>query len=151
MRNLTLLGSKHLSFEGLISPDAVVSTVALDLDEDCLYVATEHDTEAADVLIELWKFEEYSREGDDYGNNSVCPALRAPFVLLLTIWSQNGIAFATFRTQAYLATNPWSSPFGRPLELVSFKFLPDTRTLVLVMRGGEIATAALDDEPLKVR
>ena len=52
--------------------------------------------------------------------------------------------------QAYLASNPWSSPYGTPSELVSFKFLPDTRTLVFVMRGGEIATAPLEDEPVIV-
>lgn len=57
----------------------------------------------------------------------------------------------TLRTQAYLATNPWSNPFGKPSELVSFKFLPDTRTLVFIMRGGEIATAGLDDDPTSVR
>ena len=51
----------------------------------------------------------------------------------------------TARFQSYLATNPWS-PSTKPSEVVSFKLLPDSRTLVLVMRGGDIATASLEDE-----
>lgn len=51
----------------------------------------------------------------------------------------------TSRFQSYLAANPWSSS-TKPSEVVSFRLLPDTRSLVLIMRGGDIATAALDDE-----
>lgn len=51
----------------------------------------------------------------------------------------------------YIASNPWASPYGKPPELVSFKLLLDTRTLVFVMRGGEIATAPLDEETVTVR
>ena len=54
------------------------------------------------------------------------------------------------RFQSYLASNPWSSPYGKPPELVSFKLLLDTRTLVFVMRGGDIATAPLDESPVTV-
>jgi elongator complex protein 1 len=57
---------------------------------------------------------------------------------------------AKARFQSYLATNPWSAS-SKPSEVVSFRFLPDTRTLVLIMRGGDIATASLDDELLVVR
>ena len=63
---------------------------------------------------------------------------------------QSDVPVVTVRSQAYLATNPWSSPFGKPAELVSFKLLPDTRTLVFIMRGGEIVTANLDDEHVTV-
>lgn len=55
----------------------------------------------------------------------------------------------TARFQSYLAANPWSAA-SKPSEVVSFKLLPDTRTLVLIMRGGDIATASLDEEPLMV-
>ena len=51
----------------------------------------------------------------------------------------------TARFQSYLASNPWSA-VSRPSEVVSFKLLPDSRTLVFIMRGGDIATASLDDE-----
>lgn len=54
------------------------------------------------------------------------------------------------RSQGYLANNPWASMSGKPHELVSFKLLPDTRTLVLIMRGGEIATAALEEDSISV-
>ena len=59
---------------------------------------------------------------------------------------QSATLLTTLHTQAFLAVNPWSSSHGRLLELVAFHFLPDTRNLVFIMRGGEIATAGLDEE-----
>lgn len=85
MRNLTLLGAKHLSFEGRIPPDTLVSAVALDLDEDCLYVATEHDTEDADISLEVWKIGGYSQQDDQYGSESVSRPLCVSRVLLITM------------------------------------------------------------------
>ena len=71
MRNLCLLGTKNISFSGRVSSDTVVSAVALDLDEDSLYVATEHDTEDTDVVLEVWKIQGYSQQDDGYDPDSV--------------------------------------------------------------------------------
>ncbi|KAJ3555021.1 hypothetical protein NM688_g2799 [Phlebia brevispora] len=130
MRNLSLLSTVQQSLGAVFSPSTTLSAITLDLDEDALYVAAERQTDDADVEIEVFKLGRYSEGNVDY---DATPEL-APIAML--------------RTQAYLATNPWSSPFGRPLELVSFKLLPDTRTLVWIMRGGEIATASLEDDPI---
>ena len=53
-----------------------------------------------------------------------------------------------FKSSAHAKSNPWSSSQKSPSEVVSFKLLPDSRTLAFVMRGGDIATASLDEEPL---
>lgn len=46
--------------------------------------------------------------------------------------------------QSFTVSSPWAMNL-QGSEVVSFKFLPDSRTLVFIMRGGEIATAGMDD------
>ncbi|KIP09060.1 hypothetical protein PHLGIDRAFT_68294 [Phlebiopsis gigantea 11061_1 CR5-6] len=67
------------------------------------------------------------------------------------VWRVGGTAkWESEVVESYLATNPWAAS-TRPAEVVSIKLLLDTRTLVLVMRGGDIATASLDEEVPAVR
>ncbi|KAI0686278.1 Elongator complex protein 1 [Cytidiella melzeri] len=122
MRNLALIQTTHTS----IQSDSCISAVTLDLDENNIYIASELQTPDADVTVQVRKVEADGQCRED--------------VPLMT----------SARFEAYLASNPWSSPYGKPPELVSFKLLLDTRTLVFVMRGGEIAVAPLDEEPLAV-
>lgn len=66
------------------------------------------------------------------------------------VWQTDGQSIiSTFITPAYSTSNPWSSS-KKPSEVVSFHLLPDSRMLVLIMRGGEIATVSLDEEILAV-
>ncbi|KAI0090814.1 pol II transcription elongation factor [Irpex rosettiformis] len=122
MRNISLIQTTRTTFES----DLFISAIALDLDENLTYVATEHQTPHADVTVQVRKVETDGEYREDH-----------PVV-------------TSSRFQAYLASNPWSSPYGKPHELVSFKLLLENRTLVLVMRGGDIATAPLDESPVTV-
>ncbi|KAF7791354.1 hypothetical protein EIP86_002368 [Pleurotus ostreatoroseus] len=130
MRNLSLLHKIEQRLPEALSSTSSLSAIAFDLDEDALFVAAERQTEDADVEVEVLKLPYVS----DYTTPRDSPLDMSSVTIL--------------RSQAYLANNPWSSIFGRPLELVSFKLLPDTRTLVLIMRGGEIATAAIEEDPI---
>ena len=60
MRNLALLNTNQISLPESVAPGSTLSGIALDLDEDVLYAATERQTEDADVVVEVWKFEQYS-------------------------------------------------------------------------------------------
>lgn len=46
--------------------------------------------------------------------------------------------------QSFTVSSPWAMNL-QGSEVVSFKFLPESRTLVFIMRGGEIATVGMDD------
>ncbi|GJE98183.1 IkappaB kinase complex IKAP component [Phanerochaete sordida] len=125
MRNLSLLRTSHIPLpEGLPSTNSIAA-VTLDLDEDVAYVAVERQTPDADVEVEVWKI----------GGVAKWESELLEDMILVT----------TSRFQSHLASNPWSAS-TKPSEVVSFKLLPDTRTLVLITRGGDIATASLDDE-----
>ena len=53
MRNLSLIQTTHRA----IHSDSFISAVALDLDENVTYVATEHQTPDADVTVQVRKVE----------------------------------------------------------------------------------------------
>ncbi|CAL1711610.1 unnamed protein product [Somion occarium] len=128
MRNLSLLGTTHHTHTPTLGES--ISAVTFDLDESALFTATEHVSKDGDVQVKVWKIEGNDGLGsDDILSNH-----------LVTI----------FTSSAYLKSNPWSSPHEGPAELVSFKILPDTRTLAFIMRGGDIATASLSEGLIEV-
>ncbi|KAI0785729.1 IkappaB kinase complex IKAP component [Abortiporus biennis] len=126
MRNLSLFRNVSTAF-----PDsAAISAVTVDLDQDILYVASEKENQDGDVNVAIWRTFIDSRI-EFYRDTSSATLL------------------ATFTSPAYSTSNPWSVT-TRPAEIVFFRLLPDSRNLVFIMRGGEIATANLEDETLAV-
>ena len=71
MRNLALLTVTQTSLAERLSPSTSLSAVAFDLDEDALYVAAEYQTDDADVVVEVWKYEGYSGHDMSYDSMSV--------------------------------------------------------------------------------
>lgn len=71
MRNLSLLRTRQDVLAGHVEPTTSVSAVALDLDEDALYIAAERQTQDADVEVEVWKLEHYAERDSEYDFESV--------------------------------------------------------------------------------
>ncbi|KAK7691913.1 hypothetical protein QCA50_005318 [Cerrena zonata] len=127
MRNLSLLNTA-----GCTQPDnqgEAISALTFDLDEQTLYFATELISEDGDVTVKVWMNHRDEGSGPE-------PVSSTRFV-------------TEFRSAAF-KSNPWSSSQNGPAELVSFKLLPDSRTLAFIMRGGDIATTSLEEGPIAV-
>ena len=55
MRNLSLLRTSRVPLPDGGPPSSSIACVALDLDEDAMYVAVEKQTPDADVEVDIWK------------------------------------------------------------------------------------------------
>ena len=71
------------------------------------------------------------------------------------MWVQGTPSLVTkFQTPTMQASNPWSSNTAKKMEkkawldpeVLSLHVLPDSHTLVVVTRAGDIATIPLDDD-----
>ncbi|KAJ2998288.1 hypothetical protein NUW54_g7046 [Trametes sanguinea] len=131
MRSLSLWKLAHASLSASEFSSAGqlarITATAVDLDQDSLLVATERK----DAL-----------------NDSEAT---------VTIWNVSGEEGAptlvtSFPTPTQLAANPWSKGTSKGTartsnpEIVSLRVLPDSHSLVVITRAGDITTVALDDE-----
>ncbi|KAI0076404.1 IkappaB kinase complex IKAP component [Panus rudis PR-1116 ss-1] len=140
MRNLSLYRTVQHTLNTVSAAESV-SAVTFDLDQDVLYVACERLTEDGEVQVKVWRVEEKEEDSVNVAGTGVEEEVVEDVSVSLVI---------TFNSPSYLVSNPWSSSGESPHELVSFKFLPDSRTLALIMRQGDIATASLEDEIVAV-
>ncbi|OSC96781.1 IkappaB kinase complex IKAP component [Trametes coccinea BRFM310] len=106
---------------------ARITATAVDLDQDSLLVATErkdalNDSEAT---VTIWNI------GGDEGAPTLVTSFPTPTQLAANPWSK-GTSKGTART-----SNP---------EIVSLHVLPDSHSLVVITRAGDITTITLDDE-----
>ncbi|KAJ7750119.1 pol II transcription elongation factor [Mycena maculata] len=101
-------------------PDPNVSRTAIDLDENVLYATSERENSDGEVEVKIWKI----AQADEVGTSTVDP----PTILTM------------FTTNTLSASNT-TAP-----EVVSFRFLPDSRQLAVLMRGGDITMINVDDE-----
>ncbi|KAJ8489069.1 hypothetical protein ONZ51_g3188 [Trametes cubensis] len=135
MRSLSLLSVAHTSlsaseFTSSGQPSSITTT-AVDLDQNALLIATErrdvsNDSEAT---VAIWRLR--AAEAPDEGTPSLV---------------------TSFPTPTQLAANPWSKGTSKGIkpakeaEIVSLHVLPDSHSLVVITRGGDITTIALDEE-----
>jgi hypothetical protein len=61
MRNLTLSAQQIIALQ-----DADISSCAIDVEEDCIWIACERPNADVDVELEVWR-----REGVEFSDNSV--------------------------------------------------------------------------------
>ncbi|KAJ7478610.1 pol II transcription elongation factor [Mycena galericulata] len=101
-------------------PDLTISRTAIDLDENVLYATSERRNSDGEVEVKIWKIV----QADEVGTSTVAPPM------LLTMFT----------------TNSLGTPTTTPSEVVSFRFLPDSRQLAVLMCGGDIMMINVDDE-----
>ncbi|TBU27865.1 IkappaB kinase complex IKAP component [Dichomitus squalens] len=131
MRNLALstLDRVSLTERDLSGEPSGVTCLAVDLDQNALFVTTEsHDTtNDADVHVDICKITQEEE--------------------------QERISLVTsFRTPTTLARNPWSADSARkdahnrehPPEVLSLHVATDSHSLVVITRAGDITTISLD-------
>ncbi|KAI0669554.1 IkappaB kinase complex IKAP component [Trametes maxima] len=136
MRNLSLWKIDHASisaseFSSSAERSNITST-AFDLDQNALLLVTEHreDENDGDVKITVW------RTANGASTEEGTPSL-----------------VTSFSTPTQLAANPWikgtskrSKPSFTDAEVISLHVVPDSHSLVVISRAGEIATVPLDDD-----
>ncbi|KAJ7125399.1 IKI3 family-domain-containing protein [Mycena epipterygia] len=101
-------------------PDLTVSRTTIDLDENVLYAVSENRNMDGEVEVKIWRI----LPADEVGSSMVNPPT------LLTMFT----------------TNPFGASTTPAPEVVSFRFLPDSRRLAVLMRGGDITMITIDDE-----
>lgn len=146
MRNLSLFHTDTTTLPG----PACVSAVSIDLDHGDIYIASERETSDGDMIVEVWKAK---GRGGSINHDQACDEVRHyDWMTCMRSKSLNFLAqyreislITTFTTPEYATPNPWSN-CKKPPELASFRLLPDSRMLAFTMRGGEVATANMDDE-----
>ncbi|KAJ7133724.1 pol II transcription elongation factor [Mycena crocata] len=99
-------------------PDLNVSRTAIDLDENVLYAASESQNADGEVEVKIWRV----LATDSAGPSTVAPPS------LLTMFTTNFLGALTVN------------------QVVSLRFLPDSRRLAVIMRGGDITMITVDDE-----
>ncbi|KAJ6488261.1 pol II transcription elongation factor [Mycena vitilis] len=98
--------------------DLSVSRTAIDLDENVLYATSESQNADGEVEIKIWRI----AQANEVGTSTVNPPM------ILTMFT----------------TNPATESSAS--QVVSFRFLPDSRRLAVLMRGGDITMVSIDDE-----
>ncbi|CCM05755.1 uncharacterized protein FIBRA_07987 [Fibroporia radiculosa] len=135
MRNLALWKSSTYNVGGFSASNEKqqISTIAVDLEQDVLYAATEVYSAGDIRSIDIWKL---AREGET--NTEISPALTC---------------FASYPVIASMPESPWPTDHTPPSELVpevvNMRLLPDIATIVLTTRSGEIVTLSLEDDRQK--
>ncbi|KAJ7188994.1 pol II transcription elongation factor [Mycena filopes] len=100
-------------------PDLSLSRTAIDLDDNVLYAVSENQNINGEVEVKIWKIS----QADDVGTSTVNPPV------ILTMFT----------------TNP-SNGASTANQVVDLRFLPESRHLAVLMRGGDITTISIDDE-----
>ncbi|KAJ7935380.1 pol II transcription elongation factor [Mycena leptocephala] len=116
MRNLSLATELITDI-----PDPIVSRTAIDLDENVLYATSESQNIDGEVEVKIWRIMQANEVGTSTVNS----------LMILTMFTTNPSAESV-------------SPAAN--QVVSFRFLPDSRRLAVLMRGGDITMISIDDE-----
>ncbi|KAI0697397.1 IkappaB kinase complex IKAP component [Cerioporus squamosus] len=138
MRSLTLWKLSNVSLteaEFLSSSEASsLTAVAVDLDQNAILLTTESKGTSQDgqARVTIWLLAEGSMS-----DHSATPSL-----------------VTAFHTPTMASNNPWSAgpsknpPYGSwsDPEVLSLHVLPDSRTLVVITRAGDITTVPLDED-----
>ncbi|KAJ6497417.1 pol II transcription elongation factor [Mycena sanguinolenta] len=100
-------------------PDSTVSRTAIDLDENVLYAASESRNPDGEVEVKIWRVLHENEVGLSMGHPPM-----------------NITMFTTNASETSCSAN----------QVVSFRFLPDSRRLAVLMRGGDITMISIDVE-----
>ncbi|KAJ7799963.1 pol II transcription elongation factor [Mycena olivaceomarginata] len=100
-------------------PDLSVSRTAIDLDENVLYAASESQNSDGEVEVKIWSIPQANEAGTSTGNPPM-----------------NTTMFTT------------NASTGPANQVVSLRFLPDSRRLAALMRGGDITMISIDEDEM---
>lgn len=120
MRNLSLSSTSEA-----ILGDSRASATAIDLDEDAVYIASISSED--DTLIEIRKLDASN------GQNQVCSVL----YIKCSFNSAPLQAHASLLNAIIAEANSFT-------KIMSFRFLPDSRKLILILRGGDMHSYCLE-------
>lgn len=137
MRNLACWQSVPHSFSQ--QDGRRICSTAFDIDEDALLILAEKTNNSGNVDLEIW-----SLPNREYGVSVMKQGVKITFI---GRFLQASTIIAMYAPSP-ASSNPWSaetSRAGANQELVHMKLLPDSRTIVLITRTGDLLTFPLED------
>ena len=128
MRNLTLISS----WDSFLQPPCISATT-IDLDENVIYVASEHNTLDGQVEVGVWKMNRVFFRGHIYHVSESQITSKSSLVqisIFQTVISLNG---------------PSNT------EIISFRFMAESRRIAAIMRGGDVIMITIEEEGMPVQ
>ena len=137
MRNLALISSWD-SF--LPRSSSSITATTIDLDENVIYVASEHTTSDGQVQVDVWKMNQSK------GSNWVIihRIIFLVFSISITLLKSPLEPISIFQT--VVSSNGQSNR-----QITSFRFIAESRRIAAIMRGGDVVMISIEEEGAPVR
>ena len=137
MRNLALISS----YESFLPPSSSsIAATTIDLDENVIYVASEHTTLDGQVQVDVWKMDQ--SEGSNWVYFFIMIFLVFPSQITLSKSALEQISFF----QTVVSSNGPSNG-----QIISFRFMAESRRIAAIMRGGDVVMISIEEEGAPVR
>jgi len=135
MRNLALISS----WDSFL-PSSNITATTIDLDENVIYVASEHNNLDGEIRVNVWKMNQSERSKISW----VIFHKHTSYVSISNYSLKSSPEqIAIFRTVVSLnASN---------VEIISFRFMAESRRIAAIMRGGDVIMVSIDEEGAPVR
>ena len=130
MRNLALISS----WDSFLQSSSITGTT-IDLDENVIYVASEHHTLDGEVEVGVWRMNQ--SEGS-----------KASWVKFhkSTLIFPSEITFKSSLEQISIFQTVVSSNGPSDVETISFRFMAESRRIAAIMRGGDVIMISIEEE-----
>ena len=137
MRNLTLISSWD-SF--LSSSSSSITATTIDLDENVIYVASENTSLDGQVQVDVWKMNHSKGSIWVFVHRKYFSCFPSQITLLKSPLEQISIF------QTVVSSNGPSNG-----QIISFRFMAESRRIAAIMRGGDVVMISIDEEGAPVR
>ena len=137
MRNLALISSWD-SF--LSSSSSSITATTIDLDENVIYVASENTSLDGQVQVDVWKMNHSKGSIWVFVHRKYFSCFPSQITLLKSPLEQISIF------QTVVSSNGPSNG-----QIISFRFMAESRRIAAIMRGGDVVMISIDEEGAPVR
>jgi elongator complex protein 1 len=132
MRNLALISS----WDSFLPASSSITATTIDLDENVIYVASEHNTLDGQVKVGVWKMSQTN------------------WVIVhrnISCISISNYSLKTPLEQISIFQSVVSSNAPSNGQIISFRFMAESRRIAAIMRGGDVVMISIEEEGAPVR
>lgn len=136
MRNLALISS----WDSFL-PSSSITAATIDLDENVIHVASEHRNLDGEVEVSIWRMNQSQGSKTSWVifHRTIFHVSESQITL-----KSSPEQIATFRT--VISSNEPSD-----VQIISFRFLAESRRIAAIMRGGDVIMISIEEEGAPVR
>ena len=135
MRNLALISS----WDSFLLSSSSITTTTIDLDENIIYVASEHNTLDGEVEVGVWRISQSEGSKTSWVN-----------LFHRNIISSSQITLKSSPEQISIFRTVISSETSNG-QIISFRFMAESRRIAAIMRGGDVIMISIEEEGAPVR